>query len=61
MYSLRVKTYRHGWRWSLRRYKTLQEAQARVQELAQVGIKAIISIPQEEIEWSGNIPIERRA
>lgn len=41
MYTLQLKD-RRVWRWGIKRYETIEDAQRRVKELAKVGIKARI-------------------
>ena len=46
MYRLKVWFNKH-WKWGLVEYNTLEEAKARVTELAKVGIKAKIGTNEE--------------
>lgn len=47
MYILQVKDHRQKWRWGLRQYETLDMAQKRLKELADVGIIARIRVFSE--------------
>lgn len=46
MYTLQV-WFKRSWKWGIRQYDTKAEAEARVQELAQVGIKSRVKLTAE--------------
>jgi hypothetical protein len=46
MFTIQVWFQRH-WKWGVRQYSTLEEANARVQELAKVGIKSRVRLTSE--------------
>ncbi len=46
MYILQVK-YKRTWKWGINQYDTKEAAEARVKELANVGIKARIRMADE--------------
>ena len=47
MYKLQVWFKKH-WKWSIKEYSTIEEAQARVKELKKIGIKARVRLSSEQ-------------
>lgn len=43
MYKLQVWFKRH-WKWSVKEYSTIEEAEARIEELRRIGIKARVRL-----------------
>lgn len=46
MYKLQV-WFKKRWKWSVKEYKTIEEAKARVEELRKIGIKARVKLSSE--------------
>lgn len=46
MFTIQV-WFQRSWKWGIRQYNTLDEANARVQELAKVGIKSRVKLTAE--------------
>lgn len=47
MYKLQVWFKRH-WKWSVKEYSTIEEAEARIEELRRIGIKARVRLSSEQ-------------